>query len=71
MNVNSILPKIQQNFTGKEQKPQKLKYQKDTLLENNLKTIGVIASGFDFTYPASNKDLYNYVRKIKYKHLGG
>ena len=38
MNVNSILPKIQQNFTGKEQKPQKLKYQKDTLLENNLKT---------------------------------
>lgn len=27
-------------------------------LENNLKTIGVIASGFDFKYPASNKDLY-------------
>ena len=27
-------------------------------LENNLKTIGVIASGFDFTYPAANKDLY-------------
>ena len=27
-------------------------------IENNLKTIGVIASGFDFQYPASNKDLY-------------
>ena len=27
-------------------------------LENNLKTIGVIASGFDFKYPASNRDLY-------------
>ena len=27
-------------------------------IDNNLKTIGVIASGFDFTYPASNKKLY-------------
>ena len=27
-------------------------------IENNLKTIGVIASGFDFKYPASNRDLY-------------
>ncbi len=27
-------------------------------IENNLKTIGVIASGFDFKYPSSNKDLY-------------
>jgi DNA processing protein len=27
-------------------------------IENNLKTIGVIASGFDFSYPASNKDVY-------------
>lgn len=27
-------------------------------IENNLKTIGVIASGFDFSYPASNRDLY-------------
>lgn len=27
-------------------------------IENNLKTIGVIASGFDFEYPASNRDLY-------------
>ena len=24
-------------------------------IENNLKTIGVIASGFDYTYPSSNK----------------
>ena len=27
-------------------------------LENNLKTIGVIASGFDYIYPSSNKYLY-------------
>jgi len=27
-------------------------------IDNNLKTIGVIASGFDFSYPASNRDLY-------------
>lgn len=27
-------------------------------IENNLKTIGVIASGFDFVYPESNKQLY-------------
>jgi DNA processing protein len=27
-------------------------------IDNNLKTIGVIASGFDFKYPSSNKDLY-------------
>ena len=30
-------------------------------LDNGLKTIGVIASGFDFTYPASNKDLYKRI----------
>ena len=30
-------------------------------LDNNLKTIGVIASGFDFTYPASNKELYKKI----------
>lgn len=30
-------------------------------LENNLKTIGVIASGFDFVYPAANKDLYKKI----------
>lgn len=27
-------------------------------LDNNLKTIGVIASGFDYIYPSSNKHLY-------------
>ena len=27
-------------------------------IESNLKTIGVIASGFDYSYPASNRDLY-------------
>lgn len=31
-------------------------------LANNLKTIGVIASGFDYVYPAANKELY---RKIE------
>lgn len=30
-------------------------------LENNLKTIGVIASGFDFTYPSGNKWLYERI----------
>lgn len=30
-------------------------------LDNGLKTIGVIASGFDFTYPAANKDLYKRI----------
>lgn len=32
-------------------------------IENNLKTIGVIASGFDFQYPSSNKDLYEKIPK--------
>lgn len=30
-------------------------------LDNGLKTIGVIASGFDYTYPASNKELYKRI----------
>ncbi|MGN0031330.1 MAG: DNA-processing protein DprA [Candidatus Gastranaerophilaceae bacterium] len=30
-------------------------------IENNLKTIGVIASGFDYTYPTSNKTLYQNI----------
>lgn len=30
-------------------------------LQNNLKTIGVIASGFDFTYPESNRELYKMI----------
>ncbi len=30
-------------------------------LDNNLKTVGVIASGFDYTYPAANKDLYKRI----------
>ena len=32
-----------------------------TALENNIKTIGVIASGLDFYYPASNKHLYQRI----------
>ena len=30
-------------------------------IENNLKTIGVIASGFDYIYPTSNKTLYQNI----------
>ena len=30
-------------------------------IDNNIKTIGVIASGFDFTYPESNKFLYEKI----------
>ncbi len=30
-------------------------------IENNIKTIGVIASGFDHVYPASNKTLYQNI----------
>lgn len=30
-------------------------------IENNIKTIGVIASGFDFVYPTSNKNLYQNI----------
>ncbi len=32
-----------------------------TAIENNIKTIGVIASGFDYTYPTSNKTLYENI----------
>ena len=32
-----------------------------TAIENNLKTIGVIASGFDFTYPEGNRELYKMI----------
>lgn len=32
-------------------------------LKHNLKTIGVIASGFDYTYPAANKDLYREIEE--------
>ncbi len=30
-------------------------------IDNNLKTIGVIASGFDFVYPTANKELYEKI----------
>lgn len=30
-------------------------------IKNNIKTIGVIASGFDYVYPAANKDLYKQI----------
>lgn len=30
-------------------------------IENNIKTLGVIASGFDYTYPAGNKTLYQNI----------
>ena len=34
-----------------------------TAIENNLKTIGVIASGFDFVYPESNRELYKLIEQ--------
>ncbi|MBQ4115257.1 DNA-processing protein DprA [bacterium] len=33
----------------------------ESAISNNLKTIGVIASGFDFMYPKSNKYLYEQI----------
>ncbi len=33
----------------------------ESAIENNLKTIGVIASGFDFVYPSSSKYLYEKI----------
>ncbi len=33
----------------------------ESAIANNLKTIGVIASGFDYTYPTSNKHLYEQI----------
>lgn len=32
-------------------------------LSNNLKTIGVIASGFDFVYPSANRELYKKIEE--------
>ncbi len=32
-------------------------------IENNLATIGVIASGFDYIYPSQNKDLYKKIEE--------
>ncbi len=33
----------------------------ESAINNNLKTIGVIASGFDFVYPSENKHLYEKI----------
>ncbi len=35
----------------------------EAAMDNGLKTIGVIASGFDFIYPSSNKRLYEKIEK--------
>ena len=35
----------------------------EVAMDNGLKTIGVIASGFDFIYPSSNKRLYEKIEK--------
>lgn len=37
----------------------------NSAIENNLKTIGVIANGFDFIYPTSNKPLYEKIENGK------
>lgn len=36
----------------------------EAAMDNNLKTIGVIASGFDFVYPSSNERLYEKIEKL-------
>lgn len=70
MNISPIQSQITA-FKGSEQKPQKLKYQKDTLLENNLKTrleIGAdkLTKAFT-TYPAKglkgdrNSNFYEFL----------
>lgn len=56
MNIKTVMPQIQQSFTSKEQEPKKLKYSKDTLLENSLKN-KLMIGGDKFvkaftTYPA-------------------
>ena len=35
----------------------------EAAINNNLKTIGVIASGFDYVYPSANKYLYEKIEK--------
>ena len=35
----------------------------ESAISSNLKTIGVIASGFDYTYPSTNRHLYEQLEK--------
>lgn len=35
----------------------------ESAISSNLKTIGVIASGFDYTYPSTNRHLYEQIEK--------
>jgi hypothetical protein len=81
MNVNTVKPQIQQGFTSKTEEPKKLKYNKDTLLENNLKTRATIAcdkfvKAFT-TYPAKglkgdkNANFYEFLTMGTVPYLMG
>ena len=81
MNVSTVNPQIQQGFTSKAEEPKKLKYSKDTLLENNLKTRATIA-GDKFvkaftTYPAKglkgdkNANFYEFLTMGTVPYLMG
>lgn len=82
MNINPVMPQIQQGFTSnKEQEPKKLKYAKDTLLENNLKTRATIQAdkltkAFT-TYPAKglkgdrNANFYEFLTMGTVPYLMG
>lgn len=82
MNINPVMPQIQQGFTSKkEQEPKKLKYAKDTLLENNFKTRATIQAdkltkAFT-TYPAKglkgdrNANFYEFLTMGTVPYLMG
>lgn len=82
MNIKPVTPQIQQGFTSKkEQEPKKLKYAKDTLLENNFKTRATIQAdkltkAFT-TYPAKglkgdrNANFYEFLTMGTVPYLMG
>lgn len=82
MNIKPVMPQFQQGFTSnKEQEPKKLKYAKDTLLENNFKTRATIQAdkltkAFT-TYPAKglkgdrNANFYEFLTMGTVPYLMG
>ena len=81
MNIKLLMPQPQQGFTSKEQEPKKLKYAKDTLLENNIKTRATIQadklSKAFTTYPAKglkgdrNANFYEFLTMGTVPYLVG
>lgn len=82
MNIKPVMPQFQQGFTSnKEPEPKKLKYAKDTLLENNFKTRATIQAdkltkAFT-TYPAKglkgdrNANFYEFLTMGTVPYLMG